>query len=376
MRSSFQLIGAAALQVEISQDCASSRPLLLEAHFSSADHPLDPGREQLGHLPDAIQIHPSYLEAGLHEEKYYPFYDCPEDGNLLPQEELVISLQRLGIRPDSEVVVYGADLDGTMAAARVVWGLLHAGVKTVRLLDGGLAEWIRFGGETAPSIRKATHPDASQNRVPMPEADWVPRPEILAKLEQVKAISAAHESPLGKLIDVRDRGEWDGSDPNHYSFYSAGGHIPNASFQGEWERLLEPGTGKIGPRLEETAQHWRSLGILDARVEAGECELIFYCGTGWRSSVSFLVALLLGLRTRNFDDGFYGWTWAMGNRVAYDSAPCGKAVDPTQATKCLVDESISRAWIARGRSGFFLLRRRLMGPISFRNFMRTIGLNS
>ena len=47
--------------------------------------------------------------------------------------------------------------------------------------------------------------------------------------------------------------------------------------------------------------------------------LIFYCGTGWRSSVALLVALQLGLRAKNYDSGFYGWSWGGENRIAVKS---------------------------------------------------------
>ena len=57
-------------------------------------------------------------EAGLRSEKYYPNYACPEDGNIMGGRELTGSLARLGIRPDSHVVIYGTEPDGTLAAAR------------------------------------------------------------------------------------------------------------------------------------------------------------------------------------------------------------------------------------------------------------------
>jgi 3-mercaptopyruvate sulfurtransferase SseA len=85
--------------------------------------------------------------------------------------------------------------------------------------------------------------------------------------------------------------------------------------------LLDRESRRIGSKLKIVAEHWRDLGIIDAGVEAGQTELIFYCGTGWRSSLAFLVAKLLGLRAKNFDDGFYGWSWSCGDKISYGELP-------------------------------------------------------
>lgn len=299
--------------------------IVLEAHFSSIDHPLDPDRPGHDHLPGAIQMHPSYLEAGTKVENYYPFYQCPEDGNLLPHAELVTALERLGITPETPVIVYGTDPDGPMAAARIVWGLIFAGVKQVRLLDGGIRAWMEFGGPTVPAIEKAEEVGQNDVRVVTSPSPWVARTELVATLEEVRELSERPCTKSATLVDVRNLGEWDGSCPDYYTFFSDAGHIPNSHFQGNWEILLDKETETIGKNLAQVAQYWRHLGILDAGVEAGETELIFYCGTGWRSSLAFLVAELLGLRAKNFDDGFYGWTWSDGNEITFEDSPCQKA---------------------------------------------------
>ena len=105
--------------------------VLLEAHFESEDHPLPDECSDSSHIPGAIQVHPSYMEAGTDESKYYPYYDSPEDGNLLDHDRLVEAIERLGIFPDTTVIVYGTEPEGPMAAARLVWALLYAGVRKV-----------------------------------------------------------------------------------------------------------------------------------------------------------------------------------------------------------------------------------------------------
>jgi thiosulfate/3-mercaptopyruvate sulfurtransferase len=258
-------------------------------------------------------MHPSYLEAGTNCSKYYPNYEHPSDGNLLPDKELTLALENVGIFPDTLVVVYGTDPDGSMAAARLTWALLYAGVKRVRFLDGGIRSWITHNGETSPLVEIA-----GTSVVPRqsPCAHWEIRSDLLATTAEVSQLN----STQGKLIDVRRRDEWDGSNPNHYSFFSKAGHIPSAEYQGDWKNLVDQRSDKIGPMLDSIAQRRREQGILDAKVEAGITPLIFYCGTGWRSSIAFLVALSLGLRAKNYDDGFYGWSWNQENEIVFGEA--------------------------------------------------------
>lgn len=290
-------------------------PVILEAHFSSFDHPLDGDLPVAKHIPGAIQVHPSYLEAGTDRSRYYPHYQCPADGNVLPPEQLVEALGVLGISEDREVWVYGTEPDGIMAAARLIWGLMYAGIRTIRLLDGGLEAWLGYGGPTVSSIPHVT--DLAKSAAPLDESfvRWEVRPEFLAIEDEVERIPESNSS--ARLVDVRRPGEYDGTETRYYPFFSKAGHIPGAVLQGNWINLVEDGTRKVGPVLEEVRQRWTDLGIIDEGVETGERTLIFYCGTGWRSSLSFLVATLLGYRAKNFDDGFYGWSWTGENEVVH-----------------------------------------------------------
>ncbi|MGI9241473.1 MAG: rhodanese-like domain-containing protein, partial [Verrucomicrobiales bacterium] len=119
-----------------------------------------------------------------------------------------------------------------------------------------------------------------------------------------------------KLVDVRGPGEWDGTVKHHYPFFSKAGHIPTAIFQGDWDNLLDRGSRKLAPALDSVEHRWREQGVIDLGVETQATTVIFYCGAGWRSSLSFLAALLLGVRAKNYDDGFYGWSWGGENEIA------------------------------------------------------------
>lgn len=315
-RGDFQLVDAEFVSGCFTVSGHDGECQLLEAHFTSSDHPSRSDRQDAVHIPGAIQVHPSYLESGTDRSRYYPCYEHPSDGNLLPDRDLVLALQGLGITPKTLVVIYGREPDGTMAAARLVWALLYAGVRRVRLLDGGLDAWLDHGGATCSQVEAVPDIGGNDQQLHEPHSQWTIRPELLATTAEVRDLSQGRGSPFNKLVDVRGAGEWDGTLTGHYPFFSKAGHIPGALFQGDWDNLLDPSTQMLGPTLNAIAQRWREQGILDACVEARRTTLVFYCGTGWRSSVALLVALLLGLRAKNYDSGFYGWSWGSENEIA------------------------------------------------------------
>ncbi len=127
----------------------------------------------------------------------------------LPDPEVLQNaLRECGIREGSAVIVY--DQQSSLAAARAWWVLRWAGLTDVRVLDGGLAAWVRAGGA-------ATTDPARPAR-----GDVVVRPGSLPLVEVQEVPSAA---AAGRLLDVRTperyRGEVEPID-------RLAGHIPGA----------------------------------------------------------------------------------------------------------------------------------------------------
>jgi len=322
--TNFALVSPDVFAARMGREENGAPPVILEAHFSSFDHPLVGDIPVARHIPGAIQVHPSYLEAGTDRSKYYPNYRSPADGNILPPDRLIQALRALGITPDREAWVYGTEPDGAMGAARLIWGFMVAGIEKVRLLDGEIDAWLAFGGATVPSIRDAVAVAEIARPVEDGAPAWQLRGKFHATTPEVKRIVESKADVPARLVDVRRPGEYRGTETRYYPFFSKAGHIPRVVLQGNWIHLVESETHKIGPVPEDVRQRWLGLGIVDDGVEEGDTELIFYCGTGWRSSLSFLVATLLGYRARNFDDGFFGWSWDGENEVAY-GIPGGSA---------------------------------------------------
>ncbi len=63
---------------------------------------------------------------------------------------------------------------------------------------------------------------------------------------------------------------------------------------------------------DTTLRSWTEIESMWA-IEGitGDKEVIFYCGSGWRSSVAFFEAYMMGWQTiRNYSDGWMGWSSA------------------------------------------------------------------
>jgi len=262
-------------------------------------------------IPRAISVHPSYFEAGDDSSKYYPRYSCPEDGNLLSDALLHVAIARLGITEDTPVVVYGKGFVATMAACRVLWALLYAGVRDAKLLDGGLEEWLRHGGELA------AHPATPVAAVQFSESGQCVK-AFLATDEQVGRVS--REEIPGVTVDVRKIGEYEGWFRDNYGFFTTAGHIPGCVYQGNWDELVDMATQKLRP-VEEVEARWELLGLSKDRGP-----IIFYCGTGWRSSVSFVIAYMLGWDAKNYDSGWYTTNSPLTLRARHDKMRCRKKV--------------------------------------------------
>jgi thiosulfate/3-mercaptopyruvate sulfurtransferase len=205
-----------------------------------------PGAEEFaaGHIPSAVYVDLDTELAG---------HGLPTDGrHPLPDiESFQESARRWGLNDGDSVVVYD-DVSGT-SAARLWWLLRHAGFEDVRVLDGGLAAWIAFGGglDTAAPAPARGSVSLAYGSLPTLDAD--------------AAAALAHD---GVLLDARAgerfRGEVEPIDPR-------AGHIPGA--------VSAPTAGTIaadGRMLgrEELADRFAELGVT-AATAAG-----VYCGSG------------------------------------------------------------------------------------------------
>lgn len=236
-----------------------------------------------GHIARAGYIDTHQLEEG-------PLW------NKVPDAALLRVLLEHGIRHDTPVLLYGRN---PLCAARAAQLLLYAGVRDVRMLDGGFAAWLRAG---LPVMTGAPRRHAAAagfgSRFPA-------RPDYLVDTEHVRGL--VHRDD-GVLVSIRSWSEFTGQ-TSGYSYIRAKGEIPGArwgraGFDGDVQSMSDfhGPDGTMKPAAEIQA-FWKSAGIHPDKPAT------FYCGTGWRASLAFFYAWLMKWeRISVYDGGWLEWS--------------------------------------------------------------------
>jgi molybdopterin synthase sulfurtransferase len=250
---------------------------------------------ELDHIPGSIALDTNELESSVTWNRRSP-------------EELKVALERHGISADTTVVLYGRfsfpdnddDFPGSSAghlgAIRCAFIMMYAGVKDVRVLNGGMQSWKDSGLDVTTEVR-----------IPVPVSDFgveIPgQPELAVDVPEAKHILA---SKAAELVSVRSWPEWIG-EVSGYNYIEKKGRIPGAVFGNcgtdayhmENYRNVDH-TTKEFHEIEST---WEEVGITPDK------HLAFYCGTGWRGSEAFFNAWLMGWpRVSVFDGGWFEWS--------------------------------------------------------------------
>jgi thiosulfate/3-mercaptopyruvate sulfurtransferase len=227
------------------------------------------------HIPGASHLPYTRITAFQH-----PVY-----GLLPPPEQLEPLLSGLGIGPDTHVVAY--DDEGGGNASRLLWTLQTLGHNRYSLLNGGLHAWANEGN---PCSRETTSRDTAEFRAQPDDRGIADTDYILQRLD----------SPDLVLWDARSVQEYQGI--SRFSQYS--GHIPGA-VNLDWVEVMDR---QANMRLKPEAD-LRSL--LTQRGITPDKEVITYCQTHHRSSLTWFVLHLLGYeRCKGYPGSWSDW----GNR--------------------------------------------------------------
>ncbi len=258
-----------------------------------------------GHIPGA-----RYWDTRQFEQ--LPFW------NALPLPAMQQLLRHAGIGPQSTVILYGRN---TLAAARLAQLMLTAGVRDVRLLDGGLPCWCKAGY----SLAQGPQPVAADSFDSLDSCDsdsdsdsaaqalgFAARPDYLIDTAQARALLAQADAAL---VSNRTRAEYLG-ETSGYPYIEARGEIAGALWghagsDGDVNSMgsLQDADGRMKPAAEIAAL-WREAGI------GPEMQIAFYCGTGWRASLAFFYAWLMGWpRISVYDGGWFEWSADPANPV-------------------------------------------------------------
>ena len=288
-----QLVSAQWVKALISgdnpQQYENNKFIVIHSHYRNRDAYLS------GHIPGAIDMDTLALEA-------------PETWNRRAPEELKKALEDHGITSDTTVVLYGKfmfpDNDdpfpgsaaGDIGAIRNAFIMMYAGVKDVRILNGGFQSWEDEGFEV--SIEDVVKTPIANFGVSIPQ-----KPELAVDVPEAKEMLKSKEA---ELICVRSWPEYIG-EVSGYNYIEKKGRIPGAVFGNcgsdayhmENYRNLDHTIREF----HEVQAIWKKIGITPDK------HLAFYCGTGWRGSEAFFNAWLMGWpQVSVFDGGWFEWS--------------------------------------------------------------------
>lgn len=201
-------------------------------------------------------------------------------------EQFTAVLAKLGIGPESHVVVYD-DKNGGNAAARLWWMLRAIGHEAVQVLSGGFQAAVRAGFPLSSAIETAG------SAAPYPVTGWN------LPLFDINDVELARKDEKRIVIDVRDKNRYDGlTEPIDL----IAGHIPGAINVPFTENLDENGL-------------FLSPEVLKAKYEAiiGDlkpADVIIHCGSGITACHSLLALDHAGITGA----GLYVGSWSEWSR--------------------------------------------------------------
>lgn len=270
---------------------AAKRPIVFDTRGGYKDY-------FRGHLPTAQHLEFDTLRGTDHGVPV----------QYLPDDLTKALLLRAGVDKDRLHLIYatGAELpnDEILSSTMVVYVLEKFGVKDIRIVDGGLAEWKSQG--FAPVQDYFGNPAGN-----LPVSG---EPGIAANIDDVQK----HVGKLGNLlIDARPINEFRGED----EIWLRKGHIPGAiSFH--WARLMEKdNTHKFKP-FSETKAELEKAGITPDK------NIICYCGTSREGSLlRFYLKHVAGYpNVRLYEGAWKEYVWLNGKSLPAETGgePAGK----------------------------------------------------
>jgi thiosulfate/3-mercaptopyruvate sulfurtransferase len=280
------LITPAEAKALIENPDAAKRPIVLDTRGGYKDY-------FRGHLPTAHHLNFDTLRGT----------DAAVPVQYLPQDLTQALLIRAGANKDRTHLVYatGAVLpnDEILSATMVAHVLEKAGIKDIRILDGGLPGWKAEGNPTTQ------HYFGNPAGV-LPEKGT---PEIAA---DITAVKAEKDQADVILVDARPLNEFIGED----DVWLRKGHIPGAvSFH--WARLMEKdNTHKFKPFAEVKAE-LEKAGITPDK------KIICYCGTSREGSlVRFYLKHVAGYpNVRLYEGAWKEYVWVENQSLPAETTP-------------------------------------------------------
>jgi 3-mercaptopyruvate sulfurtransferase SseA len=278
-------------------DYKKDKYLICHAHYRNKED------YKKGHIPGAIEMDTLLLES-------------PDTWNRRSPGELKKALENSGITSGTTVILYGrfsypdnndpfpGSSAGHLGAMRCAFIMMYAGVKDVRLLNGGLQSWLDEGFEITSEESMAQPVSNFGCEIPA-------SPHLAVDLKEAGEILKATDK---NLVCVRSWREYTG-EVSGYNYIEKKGRIPGAVFADcgsdayHMENYRNP--DHTTREYDEIEKNWKDVGITPDKFNA------FYCGTGWRASEAFFNAWLMGWSDiAVFDGGWFEWS---NNNLPFDT---------------------------------------------------------
>lgn len=256
----------------------SGKAVIIEASWGEAGDAY-----KKAHIPGALHLNTDLIE----EEKLW---------NIRTPEEIAKTASDFGITKDTPVIIYGND----SGATRVAFVLLWAGVNEVYMLNGGYKAWIAAGYPTS---------DAKESAKAAPQFGAVipAHPEYLMSLPE-EVIKEQRDNPNFVLASIRSWDEFTGK-TSGYNYIDRAGEPKGAVWgRDEADFYNEDGTVKALDAVQK--DYWDEWGITQDK------DIAFYCGTGWRATVPWLLCYENGWKNiKLYDGGWFVWQMNKDNPV-------------------------------------------------------------
>lgn len=274
------------------------------------------------HIPGAVHINSDAVEYddwdqdGIDDQKLYEETKVnPEDNfNIRSAKQLGEFLKNNGITKDTKVVLYGKN-GSDSSVTRVAFAMLYAGVEDVKVIDGGMTAWNKLGLPTETKV----------NETVAGGADYTFGTTIPAHPEYILSIDEAKDKLQNdanfRLVSVRSEKEFRGEETG-YSYIKYAGEPLGAV----WGHNTDDGSYIENGKVVGLDKVKSILAESDSSLDN---ELSFYCGTGWRATIPFLICYQNGVKNISVFDGGW-WAWQVNWQKAPQNWPIQK-VSPEDA---------------------------------------------
>ncbi len=276
-----------------------------------------------GHIPGAINLGGRGALVVLRDV----------DARILPVKKLEDILGGAGITRDQEIIVYGNKGNTNMSVP--FWILEYLGAEKVKAYWGGIDDW------------KAAKQPMTAEEKKLPPAKFVAKVKA-DRLATTDYVKANLKTPNVQILDARTPREFSGDDIRAVR----GGHIPGAILIPYEQNWVDPETEK--KLAEKTVTNRDGMAPKDAtalkdlyKALDPKKEVVAYCQTGTRSTLTYLALRSLGFeKIRNYDDSWIVWgsrpDLPVESASYYDFVKVNSALRELETLKAQMEELLKK----------------------------------